>query len=94
MPNRSLEEVFSGVWQYVWQASFSLDIILVYYKLARATISEVKSQFLMSELKLIAFIYDTNGRRLDPMKVNKIVKYSSCTNLTNVRTCIKLCIYY
>ena len=94
MPDGSFEEVFPGVRRYVWEALLSLDMTLVYCELAGATISGVKSEFLMTELKMVAFMYGTNGRRPDPVKVDKVVKWGPCTDLTNARAFIGLCVYY
>ena len=69
-------------------------MILVYCELAGATISRVKSEFLMSELKMVAFMCSMNGRRPDPVKVDKVVKWGPCTDLTNARAFIGLCVYY
>ena len=94
LPDRSFEEVFPGVRRYVWEALLSLDMTLVYCELAGATISGVKSEFLMNELKMMAFMCSTNERRPDPVKVDKVVKWGPCTDLTNARAFIGLCIYY
>ena len=47
---------------------------LVYCELAGATISGVKSESWMTELKMVAFMCGTEGRRPDPVKVDKVVK--------------------
>ena len=71
-----------------------LDLTLVYCELAGATISGIKSEFLIKELKMVAFLYGAEGRRLDPVKIDKIMRWGPCQDITNARAFIGLCVYY
>lgn len=88
------EEALPGVRRFVWEAILSLDMTLTYVELAGASISGLKSEFLMSELKIVAFMCGKDGRKPDPIKIDKITKWGPCRDLTDARAFIGLCVYY
>ena len=76
------------------EALLSLNIMLVYYELVGAIMFRVKSEFFITELKMVTFMCRIEGRHPDAVKVDKVVKWGPCTDLTNVRAFIGLCVYY
>ena len=71
-----------------------LNAVLVNLKKANCTISNEKSQFCMSELKIVDFICDSNDRFSETAKIIKILEWSSCRDVSKVRTFINVCVYY
>ena len=63
-------------------------------KKINCTISNEKSQFYIINLKIIDFIYDLNDKSSETTKMIKILKWSSCRNVFEVRAFIKVCVYY
>ena len=94
LPDGSFEEVMPGVRRFVWESLLSLDLTLVYCELAGATISGIKSEFLMKELKMVAFLCGAEGWRPDLVKIDKIARWGPCQDITNARAFIGLCVYY
>ena len=58
------------------------------------TISNKKSQFCIFELKIVDFVYDLNDRFSEIAKIIKILEWSSCRDVSKVRTFINVCVYY
>ena len=48
----------------------------------------------MSDLKIINFVCDLNDRFSKIAKMIKILKESSCRDISEVRTFVNVCIYY
>ena len=68
--------------------------MLVNLEKTNCIISDEKSQFYMSELKIIDFVCDSNDKSSETAKIIKILEWSSCRNVSKVRTFIDVCVYY
>jgi hypothetical protein len=71
-----------------------MDRVLADLKRAGYIILRVKSQFCMPRLRIIRFIYNTLRRYLNIFKIIKIVKWPFPNNIIEVKTFIRVTIYY
>jgi hypothetical protein len=62
-----------GVRRFVLKHIQNLNVVLADLKRARVIISAKKSMFCIAELKIVKYIYNTNGRHPDAKKVLKIL---------------------
>ena len=88
------EEMIFEIRRFVLKHIMNLDQVLLNFELVRCIISEEKSQFCMSKIKIMSFVYDFNDRRSESFKVIKIIKWASCQNIISVRAFIEICLYY
>jgi hypothetical protein len=88
------ESALPGVRLYILEAIQDLDEVLADIERAGATISGYKSSFICEGLCIVAFVCDTNGRHPVAEKVQKIVDWPACRNITEARAFIGLCVYY
>ena len=58
------------------------------------TILDEKSQFYMSELNIIDFVYDLSDRSSETAKIIKILEWSFYCNISKIRAFINVCVYY
>ena len=71
-----------------------LNAIFVNLEKTNCTISNEKSQFYISELKIVDFVCDSNDRFFEIAKIIKIFKWSSCRDVSKIRTFIDVYVYY
>ena len=71
-----------------------LNAVFMNWEKANCTISNEKSQFCMFELKIIDFVCDSNDRSSETAKIIKILKWSSCRDVSKVRAFINVYVYY
>ena len=83
-----------GVRLYILEAIQSLDKVLADIERAGGTISGFKSAFVCEGLKIVAFVWDSEGRHPVAEKVRKIVEWPACRNVTEARAFIRICVYY
>jgi hypothetical protein len=88
------EEVIPGIRRYILEHIIWINGVLADLERARYTISGVKSQFYMPELRIVGFICDALGRHPNISKVIKIIKWPPPNNVTEARTFVKMAIYY
>ena len=65
---------FSDVRRYVLKHIKNLNVVLLNFKLAECIIFKKKSQFCMSKIKIVKFVYDFSDRRFKSSKIIKILK--------------------
>ena len=87
-------EVLPGVRRFVAEHIRNLDQTLLNIELAGATISGEKSQFCQTGIKIVGYVCDSNGRSPEAAKVIKIVEWPSCSNATEARAFLGVCVYY
>ena len=68
--------------------------MLIDLKKKNCTILNEKFQFYVVDFKIVNFIYDLNDKFFKTTKMIKILKWSSCQNVFEVRAFIKVCMYY
>ena len=68
--------------------------MLVNLEKTSRTISDEKFQFCIFELKIVDFVHDSNDKSFKTAKTIKILKWSSCCDVSKVRTFIDVCVYY
>ena len=61
---------------------------------AKCTISNERFQFYMFKLKIVDFVCDSNDKFSEIAKIIKILEWSSCRDVSKVRTFINVCVYY
>jgi len=88
------EEVAPGIRKYVLEAIILLDKILADIKGAGGTISGKKSEFLKEQIKIVAYVCGIDGRTPEEAKITKIIGWPACTDLTDVRAFLGICVYY
>ena len=77
----------------ILEAVQSLYEVSVDIERAGGTISEFKAAFLGLGLKIVAFVCDSEGRHPVAEKVQKIVKWPACRNVTEDRAFSGICFY-
>ena len=92
--NYDNKKAFSEMQLYILKHIQWLNAILVNLKKTDCTISDEKFQFCVADLKIVSFICDLNDRSFKTAKIIKILKWSSCRNIFEVRAFIKVCVYY
>jgi hypothetical protein len=88
------EEVVFGIRRYILEHIIWIDGVLADLERTGYTILGAKSQFCMSGLRVIGFIYDILGRHPDTSKMIKIMEWPSPNDIAEVRAFIKITIYY
>ena len=71
-----------------------LDHTLISIELAGARISEAKSQWCQSEIIVVGFVCNYDGRKPETAKIAQIVNWPLCANITKARAFIEVCVYY
>ncbi|KAJ5636943.1 gag-pol polyprotein [Penicillium longicatenatum] len=82
------EMAFSGVRRY------NLDETLYLLELAGMVISAEKSQFTISGVAVVSWVCDKDGRRLDEVKVARLVFWPVPTSVPEVRLFVGLVVYF
>jgi hypothetical protein len=90
------EEIFNfpGIRRFVMEYIQNFDAVLTDLKRVEATMSAEKSMFCMTELKIVEYICDVDGRYSDSLKVLKILSWERCDNVIEARAFIGICGYY
>ncbi|KAJ5636868.1 uncharacterized protein N7484_010181 [Penicillium longicatenatum] len=88
------EMAFSGVRRYVLEHLQNLDETLYLLELAGMVISAEKSQFAMSGVAVVSWVYDKDGRRPDEVKVARLVFWPVPTSVPEVRSFVGLAVYF
>ena len=88
------EKILSNIQWYMFEHFQHIDHILVSIELAEAKIMREKLYWCQDNIIVIRFICDYDDWHLKTMKIVKIVKWSLCTNITEARVFIKVCVYY
>jgi len=87
------EEIEPSLRRYVVKHIQNLDKVLCNLKRAGCTI-RAKSQFCMSGLRLVGYVCDAEGRKLDSAKILKVLNWPPYKDKTNVKAFMGLCVYY
>src|SRR5205085_5919893 len=72
------ESAITSVWRYILEAIQALDEVLADIERAGRTISGLKSAFICEGLRIVAFVYDAEGRYPEAEKVRKVVEWPPC----------------
>ena len=92
--NYNNKEVFFEMRLYILKHIQWLNAILMNLKKINCTISDEKSQFCVADFKIVDFVCDLNDRFSETVKMIKILKWSSCRDVSEVRAFIEVCVYY
>lgn len=84
-------EVTPGIRKYSLEIIISIDKVLADIEQARGTILGAESEFLMDQLKIVAYICGMDGRSPEETKTRKITNWPSCIDLS---VFLGLCVYY
>ncbi len=88
------EFIVSEIRRYVMKHIQWLNDVLTNIKRIDCIIFEKKSQFCCEELRVIEFVCDVEKRHSDTTKIIKILNWSSCQNIVDVRKFIEICVFY
>ena len=88
------KEILSEVRLFIMKHVQWLNAVLMNLEKTSCTILNKKSQFCISELKIVDFVYDSNDKSSEIAKIIKIFEWSSCCDVSEVRTFINVCMYY
>jgi hypothetical protein len=80
--------------RYVMKHIQWLNDVLTDIKKVDCIIFEEKSQFCCEELRMIEFVCDVEKRHSDTTKIIKILNWSSCQDVVDVRKFIEICVFY
>ena len=83
-----------GIQRFILEAIQNLDAVLADIERAGGTISGYKRVFVAEGLRVVAYIYDSNGRYPDIDKVKKILDWPPCKSVTEAKVFIRICVYY
>ena len=87
-------EALSGIWRFILKYIQNLNKILYNLKKAELTVTEVKSQWCMSEIDVVSFMCDSKKCHPDSVKILKIVEWSLCALIIKVKVFIEVYMYY
>ena len=88
------EEILPGVWWYIFKYFQHINHILASIELAGAQISEEKLHWYYNDIIMIGYAYNYDNYHFKMAKIAKIIKWSLCMNITEVRIFIDVCVYY
>ena len=71
-----------------------MDSILADIERASLTIHSEKSEFCVRGVKIVGFVYDPSGKRPSASKVIKIIKWDTCRNQGEVRSFLRIYVFY
>ena len=92
--NYDNKKILSEMRLYILKHIQWLNAILVNLKKTDCTISDEKFQFCVADLKIVNFICDSNDRFFETAKIIKILKWSSCRDVSEIRAFIEVYVYY
>ncbi len=87
-------KIASEVHQFVLNHIKNLDFVLLNFELIDCIISDEKSQFCMSSIKIMRFVCDFHDRRSEDFKIIKILEWHLCHDITSAQAFIEVCVYY
>jgi len=67
-------KIIFNICQFILKYIKNLNLMLLNFKLINCIIFDEKSQFCMSSIKIVNFIYDFHERRSEEFKIIKILK--------------------
>jgi hypothetical protein len=88
------EFILSEIRRYVMKHIQWLNDVLTNIEKIDCIIFEKKSQFCCEELRVIDYVYDVKKRHSNTTKIIKILNWSFCQNVVNVREFIEICVFY
>jgi hypothetical protein len=88
------EFIFSEIRRYVMKHIQWLNDVLTDIEKTDCIIFEKKSQFCCEELRVIDFVCDVEKRNSNTAKIIKILDWSSCQDVVDVREFIEICVFY
>jgi hypothetical protein len=88
------EFILSEIRRYVMKHIQWLNEILTNIERTDCIIFEKKSQFCCEELRVIDFVCNVEERHSNTTKIIKILNWSSCQNIVDVREFMKICVFY
>ena len=90
------EEVpgFPGCRRFVMEHLRNLDRTLADLERAGVTIAGGKSKFCMAGLKIVGYVCDSDGRHPTSEKIEVILDWPDCQNVTEARAFLGVCVYY
>ena len=68
--------------------------ILISIKLTETGMNVNKSQFSMSDIKIVSYVCNFNDMHLKTVKIVKIINWSSCISFYKTWAFIDICVYY
>ncbi len=87
-------KIASEVCQFMLKHIKNLEFVLLNFELINCIRSDKKSQFCMSSIKIVRFVYDFHDCRSKDFKIIKILEWCFCHNVTSVWAFIEVCVYY
>jgi hypothetical protein len=88
------EFIVSEIRRYVMKHIQWLNDVLADIEKTDCIIFEKKSQFCCEEFRMIEFVCDVERRHSDTTKIIKILNWSSCQDVVDVREFIEICVFY
>ncbi len=88
------EFIVSEIRRYVMKHIQWLNDVLANIEKTDCIIFEKKSQFCCEKLRVIEFVCDVEKRHSNTTKVIKILNWSSCQDVVDVREFIEICVFY
>jgi hypothetical protein len=79
------EEISPGIWRFVYEHAQIFRTFMHDCWVAGLTISGLKSSIGISGIEIVGFLCDQDGRRLDPIKVQRILGWPVPKSLTEAR---------
>lgn len=87
------EEVLPGIRRFVFEHIQNLDKTLERCERAGACIGS-KSQFCHKKMGIVGYVCGAEGREPAASKVEKIVEWNQCDNVSHVKAFLGICVYY
>jgi len=87
-------EVASGIRRSILEAIVLIDKVMADIERAEGTISGVKSEFLLEQLKIVRYVCGKDWRSPEETKSRKITNWPPYIDLSDVRAFLELCVYY
>ena len=88
------ESAIPEVCRYVFESIQSLDEVVVDIERAGGTNVGYKCAFLQEGLKIVTFVCNSDGRHPEVEKVQRIVDWPACRDITEAKSVIGLCVDY
>jgi Reverse transcriptase (RNA-dependent DNA polymerase) len=88
------EEVAPGIRRFVYEHIINCDKVLLEIERAGATVGAEKTQWCMPGVKIVGYVCDSEGRHPDSAKVIKILDWPACSDPTEVKSFLGVCVYY
>jgi hypothetical protein len=88
------EFILSEIRRYVMKHIQWLNDVLTDIERVDCIIFEEKFQFCCEELRVVDFVCDVEKRHSDTAKIIKILNWSSCQDVVDVREFIEICVFY